>query len=235
VVRNFQFCLNQAKGDWFVMLGEDDLLHPSYLETLITSAIDNPKLAFIQPGVRVIDSEGQQIKTMTDTIKSLIKFLFLFSCSITSLRKRQVVISNGSRAIPWLFVGNFFYFPTIFWNTKIVRKFGFSDSYGITLDLEMILRILFHENGFLYCRDHLAQYRRHPSSVSNNPLNWYDRLNEEKKMIGGFINENEINAFNAFLGKLRISGRAHSLIRCIVELLRLNISLALKFFKLTFS
>ena len=55
---NFNFLLKQAKGDYFLLLQDDDLIDSDFLETCMKSVNYNINVGIIRTGTRAIDSQG---------------------------------------------------------------------------------------------------------------------------------------------------------------------------------
>jgi glycosyltransferase involved in cell wall biosynthesis len=56
---NFNFCLQQAKGDYFILLHDDDLIDPDFVDACMQHAHYSPEYAIIRTGVRAIDEQGR--------------------------------------------------------------------------------------------------------------------------------------------------------------------------------
>lgn len=71
---NFNFCLDQAKGHYFLLLHDDDLIDKDYIETCLQAADYQPHFGFIRTGIRVIDENGailreRENRTLGDTFE----------------------------------------------------------------------------------------------------------------------------------------------------------------------
>ena len=53
------FCIQQARGDYLVILPDDDLVDPDFVESCVALALDNPQAGLIRTGTRVIDAAGR--------------------------------------------------------------------------------------------------------------------------------------------------------------------------------
>lgn len=56
--RNFQFCLDAAHGDYFLLLHDDDLIDPDFVECCIDAADGSNRFGFVKTGTRTIDERG---------------------------------------------------------------------------------------------------------------------------------------------------------------------------------
>lgn len=55
---NFNFCLQQANGAYFLLLHDDDKIDPDFIETCLQAAGDQTHFGVIRTGVRIINSES---------------------------------------------------------------------------------------------------------------------------------------------------------------------------------
>jgi glycosyltransferase involved in cell wall biosynthesis len=56
--RNFNFCVDRARGKYFCLLHDDDLMDPDFVSSCIDRARDGGRFGVIQAGTRVIDGGG---------------------------------------------------------------------------------------------------------------------------------------------------------------------------------
>jgi glycosyltransferase involved in cell wall biosynthesis len=56
---NFNFCLDQANGAYFLLLHDDDLIDPDFVDTCMQAAIHRTHYGLIRTGIRVINEYGQ--------------------------------------------------------------------------------------------------------------------------------------------------------------------------------
>ncbi|MEX2493376.1 MAG: glycosyltransferase family 2 protein [Nitrospirales bacterium] len=60
-IRNYNFCLEQAKGEYFLLLHDDDLIDEDFIETCMNAAPAAGEVGIIQTGVRVINDHGHEL------------------------------------------------------------------------------------------------------------------------------------------------------------------------------
>ena len=171
ITNNFNFALNAAKAEFCVMLGCDDIMLPTYVET----ALNNIGSAdFYQPFVDVIDGEGSLYLPLGDKIKRL-------------LRPKKPGIYSGEKLARSLCRGNWLYFPSIMWRTKTIQQYAFDRTYKITQDVKLELDII-KDGGTLYLDNTTTfQYRRFAESLSSREKSKTGvRFNEEKKVYNYF-------------------------------------------------
>ena len=75
---NFNFCLNQAQGKYFMLLSDDDLIDADMIETCIT-AEDGKSAGIISTGVRIIDGTGRNLRENTNPGAGLSMFDYLIA------------------------------------------------------------------------------------------------------------------------------------------------------------
>lgn len=56
--RNFNFCVERARGKYFCLLHDDDLMDPDFVVSCLARARGGERFGVIQTGTRVIDGEG---------------------------------------------------------------------------------------------------------------------------------------------------------------------------------
>jgi glycosyltransferase involved in cell wall biosynthesis len=68
---NFNFCLNQARGDYFLLLQDDDLIDRDFVETCMKAVNKHTGIGIIRTGIRVIDSDGKLLNETPNTDEGL--------------------------------------------------------------------------------------------------------------------------------------------------------------------
>ena len=68
---NFNFCLRQAKGDYFLLLHDDDLIDSDFVESCLKSVDYSTSAGLIRAGVRIIDAKGMVILEGTNDVSGL--------------------------------------------------------------------------------------------------------------------------------------------------------------------
>lgn len=150
LVKNFNYVIGQARADYCVILG-DDILLPSYLENALIK-IGNAD--YLQPGVNIIDDDDKPYMTTADRVKRF-------------LRPKKPGVYSGEKAATLLGHGNWLYFPSIFWRTATLQRYGFEDGQKDTQDVIAEISIIIG-GGSLYNDDIVTfLYRRSPNSYSS--------------------------------------------------------------------
>lgn len=65
---NFNFCLEQARGDYFLLLHDDDLIDPDFVETCMDRAGGDTGIGIIRTGTRAIDADGRVLSEMPNEV-----------------------------------------------------------------------------------------------------------------------------------------------------------------------
>jgi glycosyltransferase involved in cell wall biosynthesis len=180
ICQSFQKLLDASSSSYLVFLGQDDYLQSTYVEEMVWNAQYFPDVAFIVPNVSVIDKDGNIFEPLPDRIKRLLKALCIIFSKKVSIEGNTYYLVKGPSSIIFLLIGNFLYFPSIFFPRKSVGEFNFRNDSPITLDFDLILTILEKNSTFLISESKLAKYRRHEESLSGLSSSYPSRLKEEK-------------------------------------------------------
>ncbi len=77
-LKNSNFCLNEAKGEYFLQLHDDDAIDSDFIESCMTVERTSPNIGVIRTGVRVIDANGKVLQTSRNRVEgSSLKEFFL--------------------------------------------------------------------------------------------------------------------------------------------------------------
>ncbi len=68
---NFNFCLQQANGSYFLLLQDDDLIDSDFIETCMKAVNYNINVGIIRTGTRVIDSRGNILYEAPNMVEGL--------------------------------------------------------------------------------------------------------------------------------------------------------------------
>ncbi|MBE0669590.1 MAG: glycosyltransferase family 2 protein [Anaerolineales bacterium] len=130
---NFNFCVNQAKGEYFCLLPDDDLIDPDFAEACLKAVNQGSEVGIIRTGTRIIDKEGKTVAEYPNRVNgSSAEDLFMawfagktspYMCSSLLNRKRLLEI-GGYRSKHCLFqdVGAEF---------KLAARYGWVDIVGV--------------------------------------------------------------------------------------------------------
>ena len=166
--RNFQRCVDVAGGALVVIVGADDRLMPGYLAAVVAAAEVFPQAAMVQPGVRVIDERGQQVRPLGDRVKSLL-----------AMRVAGTRLVGGEELTCSLLRANWMYFPSVAFRRTWLQRFGFRDGYDVVQDLDLYVRMLVDGASLALVEEVCFEYRRHPASLSSTAAENGGRFREE--------------------------------------------------------
>jgi len=76
---NFNFCLHQADGSYFLLLHDDDMIDEDFVESCITAVDFKTDVGLIRTGVRVIDQNGRVLAEKENTLGGLASEDFLLA------------------------------------------------------------------------------------------------------------------------------------------------------------
>ncbi|HTL46597.1 MAG TPA: glycosyltransferase family A protein, partial [Verrucomicrobiae bacterium] len=107
--------LNEARGEWMLILCDDDLLAPQYLDRMLAGIREFPQATLFRPRYRLIDSEGQELRVdlpcqrymspVEFVNKVLMPEKYFFKMNITGiLFRREHLLSKGGfpvLPVPW--------------------------------------------------------------------------------------------------------------------------------------
>lgn len=152
---NYNKCVGLAQSDFLVLMGCDDIMLPNFIAQVKTLINNFPNADIIQPGVSVIDENGNVQFPLADRIKKLI--------SPKQGLPREL---SGQNLESSLLRGNWTYFPSLVWRRNFLSEMEFREDLNVVQDLMMLLRIT--ESGGTLVKDSevVFQYRRHLQSVS---------------------------------------------------------------------
>ena len=65
---NFNFCLQQARGAYFLLLHDDDKVDPDFIETCLHAAGDRTEFGIIRTGVRIINTNSAVVSECANAV-----------------------------------------------------------------------------------------------------------------------------------------------------------------------
>jgi glycosyltransferase involved in cell wall biosynthesis len=134
-----------AKGDYVLLLDQDDVIEPSFLSKAVSAAVQTKSAGVVVNG-RLIDSSGNTIRRMYRFNKPTLLLRDL-------LRKNQIYTSS----------------QVLFNRQKVLLLGGFdAKNAGIADDWDLMLRILISGGKLTFIDELLMSYRLHDSNSSRN-------------------------------------------------------------------
>lgn len=169
IIENFRRAVAAAQGSHVVVLGSDDILLPNYVRHIRETIAAFPGADVIQPGVRVIGTNGEQTSTLVDTVKQRL------------LTPREPRTLTGEEMARSILVGNWLYWPSLAIRADSARRIGFRDGLPIILDLALLVDLAFEGASLRYTGVEAFAYRRHAASLSQTALLDGSRFDDERR------------------------------------------------------
>jgi len=137
---NFNFCLQQARGTYFLLLHDDDLIDPTFVEACMGAAQGRTDIGLIRTGTRLIDGQGHELSQNRNYAGGL------------SLAQLYEAWFGGKTAL---------YFCSTMFNTRMLKEIGgFHSPTNLFQDVVAEFRLA-AAGGHANVEDVLASYRRH--------------------------------------------------------------------------
>ena len=175
---NFQKCLELARRDRLTIMGCDDLLLPNYVASVRALASAHPGVGLVQPGVRVIDGNGEPASSLVDSIKRR------RYAPKELLHGTGPVLLQGEDLALSLLRGNWLYFPSLSWRTDAIQATtGFREDLRVVQDLAVILQLVEHGEQLVAGGDEAFAYRRHSASESSKAATDGTRFDESRRFF----------------------------------------------------
>ncbi|WP_211195796.1 glycosyltransferase [Agromyces sp. H66] len=153
--RNYRKCVGLMQTEFAVIMGCDDIMRPGYVRRVKELTARFPHAAVIQPGVEVIDADGQVYHPLADRVKR----------RYMPRGARPLEISGEAAALS-LVRAAWFYFPSLVWNVERLRRHEFRADLDVTQDIAMVLDLVTDGGSVVVDDEVVFRYRRHAESVS---------------------------------------------------------------------
>jgi hypothetical protein len=157
-----------------VIMGGDDRMLPGFVGRMRAGIAAHPDVAYVQPGVRVIDDRGQPSRPLADLMKQRIR-----------IQVDAPTVIDARTMTESLLRGNWMYFPATCWRRELVVRHGFEPRYEVVLDWLLQLQLLQEGGTVLLDPEVTFEYRRHAEQVSTGTLFDVSRFHEEKALLLG--------------------------------------------------
>lgn len=170
ITDNYQRCRELASGELMMFMGCDDLMHPTFVETVKAAHREFPTAATIQVGVQVIDENGAPIDPLTDRVKRAIR---------PSVARRTEL--SGERLATSLLRGAWHYWPALVFRTEALQRYAFRDGLPIIQDLALLIDMTAAGESLVLDPTVCFSYRRHTQSASASSLLHGTRFADERR------------------------------------------------------
>jgi UDP-glucose 4-epimerase/glycosyltransferase involved in cell wall biosynthesis len=170
ITGNFQKCLSLVTHPLVTMIGSDDRMLPEYIRTVRALMRDYPRVSLAQPGVEVIDGNGEVVEPWVDKVKR----------RVYAPRVHGALVLGGESLAVSLLRGNWMYFPAICWRADVITEVGFDPNLKVIQDLALTLEWVRAGAQIVVSDSVCFQYRRHAVSVSSERAFSGARFAEER-------------------------------------------------------
>ena len=202
VTGNFERCRTLADGDLVVFLGSDDYLLPDYVAQLRRARTEHPRATIVQPGVGVVDSQGQPSFGMSDRVKAW----------LVPRRPRPFTLA-GEELAASLLRGNWLYWPSLAFDRSAVARHRFRQDLPIVLDLAFVMDMVLDGAELVVLEEITFCYRRHDDSASSMSFLQGSRFDDEWQFYRELTDRLETRGWSraASVGRRRVVSRLHVL------------------------
>ncbi len=146
LVKNFNACLNQARGNYVKFLCADDLLLPSCLERMVRTLDDHPAISLVSGGRLIVDENGKKI-------------------GVQHYSQTEQLLPGKEAINRCLFGANYIGEPTATMFRREAALRGFREEFSHLMDMEMWFHLL--EQGELASLpDPLCAIRQHSGQMT---------------------------------------------------------------------
>ncbi|WP_311471084.1 glycosyltransferase family 2 protein [uncultured Actinomyces sp.] len=170
ITANYAHCLELATSDLVVLLGCDDIPMSDYVARVLDDHDRFPHADIIQPGVRIIDSQGRRIKPLVDAVKRM-----------TTPRARSRRLLGGEDLAASLLRADWLYWPSLVFKRETLASTPFRPGFPIIQDLALVIDIIAAGGTLLLDPHPCFNYRRHEESASSSALLDGQRFSGEQK------------------------------------------------------
>ena len=170
ITDNYQRCRDLAAGELMMFLGCDDLMHPTFVETVKAAHREFPGAATIQVGVRVIDEHDAVIDPLTDKVKRAVR---------GRVARRDEL--GGEPLATSLLRGAWHYWPALVFVSERLRAYPFRDGLPIIQDLALLIDMTAAGETLVVDPTECFSYRRHTQSASATSLLHGNRFSDERR------------------------------------------------------
>jgi len=144
-VNNFNFCLDKAKGKFFLLFHDDDSVDPDFIETCLSSLEPGKDVGVVYTGIRVIDQNDKILEEHENNAGGLSALDFVLGWF------------HGEVAL---------FIPNSLYNTEYLKELGgFHSKHNLYVDLVPTFALQ-KKYGRVDIKDIKASFRRHTSNMS---------------------------------------------------------------------
>lgn len=149
---NWNALAMEAKGEYIMIIGDDDRLLPQCISTLLVGIRKGADVSFSNH--YIIDHTGERILPLDD-----------FTVRFNRRELKEGIVDNAEKVI-W---ENAVSITASLIKTSLVQKFKFKEDLN-TPEIELFLRINLHSAAFYFSPEYLVEYRLHTQSATAGGL-----------------------------------------------------------------
>ena len=165
---NFNKSIELSTGVFTQICGSDDIFLDNPLKDFDTEKLSQPDIAAVGLDVEVINETGKIVKTIPDLVKRILR---------PSLKK--ITVFKNDKIFSNLMIGDWLYFPAIFWKTETLKQTKFDGNFHTAMDLDVFIRLLNNDQKIAFIKSKVLGYRRHSQSASSLYAKSIGRFDEE--------------------------------------------------------
>ena len=165
---NFNKSIELSTGVFTQICGSDDIFLDNPLKDFDTEKLSQPDIAAVGLDVEVINDTGKIVKTIPDLVKRILR---------PSLKK--ITVFKNDKIFSNLMIGDWLYFPAIFWKTETLKQTKFDGNFHTAMDLDVFIRLLSSDQKMTFIKSKVLGYRRHSQSASSLYAKSIGRFDEE--------------------------------------------------------
>ena len=201
---NFNKSIELSTGVFTQICGSDDIFLENPLKDFDTEKLSQPDIAAVGLDVEVINETGKIVKTIPDLVKRILR---------PSLKK--ITVFKNDKIFSNLMIGDWLYFPAIFWKTETLKQTKFDGNFHTAMDLDVFIRLLSSDQKMTFIKSKVLGYRRHSQSASSLYAKSIGRFDEEflchKNALE--IARRKNWKTGAFLAQLALTVRLHAIMQ----------------------
>lgn len=203
ITASFRTSLRLAEQDLVCFVGCDDFLLPNYVETILQAHKEFPEADIIQPGVTVVDADGNPSWTLVDRVKQ----------RLLRPESSAPMLLSGERLATSLLHGDWLYWPSLTFRTSSIKNFDFRNEFPIIQDLALVVDMIVEGNSLLVVPEKCFAYRRHSDSASSVLIKSGSRFKGERDYFALAAQLARAKGWRRaeLAARLRLTSRAHAL------------------------
>lgn len=207
---NWTAAIEATRAPFVTVLHADDLLLPNYARTMIELMDRHPCALAGHCRVELIDSAGEPTRTLSDSIKSVIR-----------PKVRGDVVTVGDRGLRSLLRGFWIFCPTLCYRREVFRTVEpFDGRWRFALDFSFVGRAILAGHSFVGSQVIGYRYRRHPANQTAVLTSQLTRFDEEIRLYGELADLAAMDSWSKSMRTARFALiiRAHLVVTAIGSL-----------------